>query len=206
MEEAKTITLGEIQPGHQLFYSGVKAMAKDIQFFQKIKYPKAHFYYEDKPYYYYKLNHVGHFDKDFVGDLMVYEQDMPGRYQANRFNDEYLKEKGEVWVGIPRITPESLKLCMQRMRIDAEKLASQNCFVNYSYKSILGFADNAVEYRLHHKEVWRTGIPKGSTCSQAEAKLYQDNFGFFIHKFWYMWMPCELAMSANIELRKLKIN
>ena len=205
MEEAKTITPEEIQPGHLLFYSGVKAMAKDIQFFEKIKYPKAHFYYEDKPYYYYKLNHVGHFDKDFVGDLMVFEQDMPGRYQDNRFNDEYLKEKGEIWVGIPLMSEEEIKQRMRGLRIDAEKLASQNCFVNYSYKSILGFACNTAIYRVTGKETWWAGVPKGSTCSQAEAKLYQDNFGFFIHKFWWLWMPCELAM-ANIELRKLKIN
>lgn len=203
MKEAATITVDELQPGYLLFNHGTKTVAKGIQLFQKFKFPNKYVLYLAKKFYLWLLNHVGIIDKDFIGDIIVREQDNPGKFHSNRLNEEYLQTKSDVWIGIPKISVEALQQGMRTLRIEAENLEGQDVFLNYSFKSFIGFIGNAVWYKLFKKEVWITGIPKGTTCSQITAKLYQKHFGFFTSDDWWTWFPAEIAMDENIELRKL---
>jgi hypothetical protein len=198
--EVKTITLDELQPGYVYFIRGFKSMAKKIQFFQKLKYPKQFIMYLGQMFYYYLLNHTGHLDKDIEGNLISYEQDNPGKYHTNLFNLEYVQQHADVWIGVPKC---DISTGIHQLRYAAEVLAGEDTLLNYSYKSIIGFAINAVWYRLFKKDIWVTGIPKGTTCSQIVAKLFQKAFGMFMQKAFHLWMPCELAMSEEITLYKL---
>ena len=202
--EAKTITVAELQPGYLLFNHGTKFVARQIQWFQKLKFPKQYILFNQIfKMYYWLLNHVGIIDKDFIGDIIAREQDNPGKFHPNRLTEEYLKEKADVWIGIPKISNEALEQGMRGLRVDAEILEGEDKLLNYSYKSFFGFMGNAVWYRLFERELWISGKPKGTTCSQITAKLYQKHFGFFMTDSWWTWFPAEIAMDENIELRKL---
>ena len=200
---ATSITVAELQPGYLLFNHGTKTVAKGIQFFQKMKFGNKYIMYLLIKFFYWLLNHVGIIDKDFIGDIIVREQDNPGKFHSNRLTEEYLATKSDVWIGIPKISNEALEQGMRGLRVDAEILEGEDKLLNYSFKSFFGFMGNAVWYRLFKKELWISGKPKGTTCSQITAKLYQKHFGFFMSDSWWTWFPCELALDENIELRKL---
>ena len=188
----ETITISEILPGYILFLNGKKKLAKNIKFFQRLKYGKNGYWF---------LNHVGFFVKNMLGDWLVYEQDAPGRFGCNRFDTEYLKDKEDVYIGIPKITltDEGMHGLIQ----DAEMLAGQDCLLNYSYKSFIGFIFNSIYYKLFNREFWITGKPKGSTCSQVTAFLYQNNFDMFLQKDWWTYFPNEIADSEELIIKKL---
>lgn len=198
-----TITIPELQPGMILFFHGIKFLAKRIHWFQKLKYPKFYINYNGKAFYYYLLNHIGHLDKDIDNSWLVYQQDNPGRYSVDRLDYEYLRERGDVWIGVPKISAEKLKEGMRGLRQEAEILAGEDCLLNYSYKSFIGFMADAICYKLFKKDCWITGEPSGTTCSQIVAKLYQIHFKMFMWKKWYQFYPVEIAMSPEIELKKL---
>ena len=184
------IKLSKIQPGYLLFLNGKSFLAKRIKWFQKLKYGKDSYYF---------LNHVGFFDNYIDGCLLVYEQDQPGRFQPSPFDEEYLANKEDVYIGIPKCDLKNFA----NLREDAEVLAGADVLLNYSYKSFLSFMADAISFKLFKKDCWLTGEPTGSTCSQITAKLYQKYFSLFLQKKWYKWFPCEIAQSNEIEIRKL---
>ncbi len=194
LKDIPVIRISEIQPGYLLFLNGQKFLAKRIKEVQAWKFGKKGLYF---------LNHVGFFDKDIEQTLIVYEQDSPGRFGLNRFNEEYLLDKQDVYVGIPKI---DLSKGIHFLRKDAELLTGEDCLLNYSYKSFIGFITNALWYKLFKKEIWITGQPKGTTCSQITAQMYQRHFRMFMWKDWYKWYPAELAMSDEIQIMKLIYN
>jgi hypothetical protein len=202
-KEVLTITVEELKPGYLLFNHGTKTVAKGIQYFQKLKFPFQFVIYLAVKFFLYLLNHVGIIDKDYNGDIIVREQDNPGKFHSNRLIEEYLNSKSDVWIGIPKITDGALERGMRTLRVEAEILEGEDVFINYSFKSFFGFMGNAIGYKLTGKESWVSGKPKGTTCSQITAKLYQRHFGLFLTDSWWTWFPCEIAMDENIELRKL---
>ena len=195
MEE---ITLAELQPGMILLLSGTKFLAKKIQWFQKLKYGKT---LKDGTDSYWYLNHAGHIDKDIDGDAMVYEENVPGKYMEVRLDEDYLKEKSNVYIGVPvvNLSPSGLHILRER----AEVLAGSTKILDYSYKSFFSFMADAVWYKLFKKNIWVTGEPKGATCSQIVAKLFQEIFGMFMEYIWYSYFPCMIAQSKEITVKKL---
>lgn len=190
-EEIKTITIMELQPGYLIFLNGTKFIAKRIKWFQKLIYGAKSLYF---------LNHVGIYDKDIDGNGLVYEQDYPGRFQTNRFNEEYITTKDDLYIGIPKT---DLSLSIKELRKECEILASNDSLVNYSYGSFISFMLNSVTKKLFNKDVWVNKTPNVGTCSQVTARLFQKHFRMFLSKVWYQYYPCELAMSEEVELRKL---
>lgn len=189
--KAQTITIAELQPGYLLFLNGKSFLAKKIKWFQKLKYGSKGFYF---------LNHVGFLDQYIDGRWMVYEQDQPGRFQSSPFDLEYLKKKEDVYIGIPK---QDLTKGLAGLRTDAENLAGEDVLLNYSYKSFISFMADAFCKKIFNKDIWLTGKPKGSTCSQIVAKLYQTHFRMFYGKSWWKFFPVELAESDEIDVRKL---
>lgn len=200
-KEYKEISLCELEPGMILLYHGTKFLAKKIQWFQKQKYPHDYVLLPDTTkMFFYNFNHVGSIDLDVDRNAIVYQQDNPGRFMPDRLDHEYLKERGDVWIGVPKC---DYKTNMSKMREEEEILSGADVLLNYSYKSFFSFMADALWYKITGKDCWITGVPKGSTCSQIVAKLYNKYFGMFSAKIWYKWFPCEIAMSEEIELRKL---
>lgn len=197
------ITLSELKPGMILFFHGIKFLAKRIHFFQWLKYPEKYIIFNGQKFYFYLLNHVGILDKNIDNDFLIYQQDNPGRFQIDRLDEEFLKEKGDIWIGISKITDEALLEGMRGLRKEAELLAGEDCILNYSYKSFIGFMFDSVYFKLFNREFWITGQPKGTTCSQITAFLCQKHFGMFDSKEWFKFYPAELAMSPEIDLKKL---
>lgn len=196
----KTITLSEIKDGDLLFLHGTKFLAKRIQFFQWLRFGKIEPYKSEKLY---NLNHDGFFYRTKENEILVYEQDSPGRFQASPFDLEYLKEKSDIFVGVPKIPLDREKI--NYMLKEAERLAGKDCLLNYSYKSFLSFMADAFYFKIFKKDCWITGIPRedAGTCSQVTAKFYQVFHKLFLQKKWYTYFPCELSASQEIELRKL---
>jgi len=192
---AKTIKISELEDGYLLFKVGKTTLAKGIRWFQRLKYPDAPKYITDQ-------NHTGNFD-DIEGQMIVFEQDNPGKFQGSDFLTEYADKKEEVWVGVPKDTlhPHGLKEMLRHER----RYAGEDVWSNYSYRSYFGFMVNAVVYRLSKGkwDIWVTGKPKGTTCSQIMAFMYNKYFSWYYKKPYFMYFPCEIAMSDKIELRKL---
>ena len=189
--QAQTISISELLPGYLLFNNGKSFLAKRIKDVQAWKYGKKGFYF---------LTHVGFLDQYIDLRWFVYEQDSPGRFQSSPFDEEYLKDKEDVYIGIPKV---DLSEGLAGLRKDAENLAGEDVLLNYSYKSFAGFIVNSLWYKLFKKEIWVTGIPKGTTCSQIIARMFQKWFRMFMRKKFWMWFPCELAEDEQVEIRKL---
>lgn len=189
------ITQDQIKPGDILLMDGVGLLPDGIQFFQEMR-------FQDFEYNY--LTHVGIFDRNRYGDLMVFEQDHPGRFQRSDFTEEYVKEKKSVYVLVPKI-PFSEKGTRNMLRT-ADIMAGKDVILNYSYRSYFGFMGNAAIHRTTGKDVWPVRPPKKkTTCSQIVAKLMQDHLGQFTYKPFYMYFPCEFAMNEHFTLKKLVI-
>ncbi len=182
----------EIEDFDLLFLKGTTFLAKGIKFFQKMRFPENQYTF---------LNHVGFFYRTKDGQLLVYEQDNPGRFQASVFDLEYIKNKRDVYVGRPlkKLPKEKKKDFMNYAR----SLAGGDYLLNYSYKSYFGFMSAAITQKLFKKPLWITGTPKkGSTCSQIIALLYQKYFHMFTCKKWWKHYPCDIAASDNIKIYK----
>src|SRR6056297_1792062 len=80
----KTMKTDDIQDFDILFLDGRTFLARGIKFFQRMRFGKND--YTD-------LNHVGFFYRTKDGQLLIYEQDNPGRFQASVFNEEYIKTR-----------------------------------------------------------------------------------------------------------------
>lgn len=185
------INISDIKPGYIGFLNGTSFLANKIKWFQKLKYGKKSLYF---------LNHVFFFDKDIDGRLICYEQDQPGRFQMQPFDNEYMQNKSDIYIGIP---VNNLKN-FSNLRYDAEILTGQDCLLNYSYKSFISFMADAISTKIFKKDCWLTGEPKGSTCSQITAKLYQKHETIFLEKEWFKFFPIEIAQSEDIIIYKLK--
>lgn len=194
------ITISEIKDGDILFLHGTKFLAKRIQWFQKLRFGNIEPFKSQRLF---NLNHVGFFYKTKEGNVQVYEQDTPGRFQASPFDLEYLKDKCDVYVGVPVMPLDKEKVGY--MIKEAERIAGKDCFVNYSYKSFISFMADSFWHKLTGKDCWITKPPKGDagTCSQVTAKFYQVYFKMFTQKEWWKFFPCELSASPEIELKKL---
>lgn len=191
INEIPTISIIELHPGYLIYLNGTKFVAKRIKWFQKLIYGIKSLFF---------LNHVGIYDQDIDGNGLVHEQDYPGRFQTNRFNEEYIITHDDLYIGIPEC---DLSLRIKELRKDCEILASNDSVLNYSYGSFISFMLNSFTKKFFNKESWVTKEPNVGTCSQVTAMLYQKHFGLFLSKIWYKWYPCELAQSDEIEIRRL---
>jgi hypothetical protein len=190
--------ISEIKDGDLLFLNGKSRLAKGIQFFQKLIYGKNSAHHDT----YYYLNHVGCCIRDKDNNIVIYEEDAWGKFQASLLNEEYLKEKAKVYIGVPRI--EFAEKDLIKLRYEMTELAGDDKFIDYSFKSFFSFMANALTIKFFNKECWLTGEPKGATCSQRIAKLYQQCFNLFTSKKYYKWYPSELAMDNFFILKPLE--
>lgn len=186
-----TIKLDEIKPGDILGLDGTSSFAKAIKVFQKLKFGA------DAPYF---INHNGFYERDVDGNLLVYEENDPGRFDCVPFDIDYQNSHADVYVGIPN---KDISKGLSQLRQIAETMAGTTKLLDYSYKSIIGFAVNAVWYKVFKKNIWITGQPNGCTCSQAVIKLYQQCFGLFMSKAWWLWYPADTFMSEEITVYKI---
>ena len=188
----QTITIPEIKPGMIFLLDGTATLSKGIQFFAKLKYGK------NSPYF---ISHSGHFDEDIDSNLIVYEENYPGKYMPVRADIDYFNAKADVYVGsfITPYTPEQLV----ELRKQSEILSGSTKLLDYSYSSYPDFIVDSIWYKLFKKDIWITGEPNGRTCSQAEAWLAQIVANKLMKKEWYKYMPCDIAMSDEVTVRKL---
>lgn len=188
------IKVSDILPGMILGVSGQSTLSAGIKLFDRIKYGKNAATA--------KISHNAFCDKDASGNLVIWEEAMPGKFRMSLASDDYFnnQDTDEIYVGVPI---KDITYNLPLLRQKAEQLGESTSLLDYSYSSYLSFMADAITYRLFGKDTWITGEPNGSTCSQIVIKLYQECFGMFMQKEWWKWFPCETFLSPEIKVFKV---
>lgn len=184
----------DIKTGDLLFLQGTTGLAKQIQ---KAQLQNGNVYYQ--------LNHVGRF-LWLNGILCVAEEDYPGVYDINVFDDEYVKSKATVYVGRVRgkeLTDlEKIKLVKASL-----KRASQDRLTNYAYTDILAFKVNSLSVKWFKKDFWigrKRNKKDRYTCSQSECQMLQEYFGIMKYQNYLRCYPADIADCNDVEILKIK--
>jgi hypothetical protein len=188
-----TIRISELESGDLLLLDGEKFMAREIAKAQRRKFKGSGFS---------ELNHVGIIMIDQDENIIIYEQDGAGKFGTSFLLDEYINVGSVVYIGRFNQKPSVRQIV--DIRLAVKKYASDDSVLNYSYKWIINFWINSKFNKWFNKDFWLfKKKPKGTTCSQITAKIFQENTQFFAYPEWQFWYPCMFAMDENITVKKL---
>jgi len=188
------MNIKDIKTGDLLFLQGTTGLAMQIQNAQL-----------QNSNLYYQLNHVGRF-LWLNGILCIAEEDYPGVYDINIFNDEYVKSKSTVFLGRVKGKELTEEKKMELVKASLTR-ASQDRLTNYAYLDILAFKVNSLSVKFFKKDFW-IGRKKNKkdryTCSQSECKMLQEYFGIMLDQDYLRCYPADIADCKQITVSKIK--
>lgn len=180
----------DIKTGDLLFLEGKTWLAKQIVKAQKAAGFKL-----------FKLNHTGYFIW-MNGVLCVAEEDFPGYFDINEFNEEYIKTKSNVYHGyIGELSDEQLV----QLNKDTLKYAMSDR-PNYAYLDILSFRLFATTKKWFGRGIW-IGRKKNKknkfTCSQITCKFVQDYYNIMRSVNYIECFPAQIADCPAVIISKI---